>query len=294
MPVLAMPVEPGSEGDGVAIGGVVRGIAISQVLESRLPQYRPGELLQGYSGWEDYSLVDGTGYIPTAKVPDGVPLPVALGTLGITGMVAYFGVVELGKPKPGETFVITSAAGGVGSVAAQIAKIHGARVVAIAGGRTKCDWLTAEAGVDAAIDYKSEEVAARLDALCPDGIDIFFDNAGGPVLDLALERIRRNGRIVLCGVTSWYLQDVKPAGPSNYTALIMKDARMEGLLGRDYFDRFPEAIRALRGWLDSGQLKSKENVTVGLENALKALAGLYTGENIGKQLVKVADSDLRP
>jgi NADPH-dependent curcumin reductase len=284
---LAVGVPPDS--GGVPIGAVMRGLAASQVVESRLAGFRPGDLIHGYSGWEDYSLTDGHGYIETTKVPPGVPPNLALGTLGITGMVAYFGVVEIARPRKGETFVVSAAAGGVGSIAAQVAKIQGLRVIGIAGGKEKCDWLLGEARIDGAIDHRSEDVGKRLDALCPDGIDIYFDNVGGPILDLALARLRRNGRVVLCGGTSWYMEKERPPGPSQYPSLIMQNGRMEGLLGRDYSDRFPEAITALMGWLRSGQLRSKEDVVVGLENAPGALARLFTGANVGKQLLRIAD-----
>jgi NADPH-dependent curcumin reductase CurA len=278
------------ESGGVGVGGVMRGIAASQVIESRLPGFSPGDLVRGYAGWEDYSVTDGHGYFETTKVPPGVTPNLALGTLGVTGMVAYFGVVEIGRPKRGETFVISAAAGGVGSIAAQLAKIQGLRVIGITGGKEKCDWLRREAGLDGVIDHRSESVEERLDALCPEGIDIYFDNVGGAILNQVLTRLRRNGRIVLCGVTSMYLAETRPPGPSNYTELIMRDARMEGLLGKDYVDRFPEAVTALRGWLESGQLKSKEDVVVGLENAPMALGQLFTSANIGKKLLKITDA----
>jgi NADPH-dependent curcumin reductase CurA len=278
-----------SDAGGIPIDGVMRGLAASQVIESRLPGFRPGDLVHGYSGWEDFSLTDGHGYFETTKVPPGVSPNLALGTLGVTGMVAYFGVVEVARPRKGEIFVISAAAGGVGSIASQIAKIQGLRVIGIASGKTKCDWLLTEAGLDGVIDNQSENVGVRLDALCPEGIDIFFDNVGGEVLDVALDRLRRNGRVVVCGGTSRYAQIPPPPGPTNYLQLCMVNGRMEGLLGRDYVDRFPEAVRALRGWLDSGQLKSKEDVVVGLENAPKALARLFDRANLGKQLLKIAD-----
>jgi NADPH-dependent curcumin reductase len=285
--VLGMSAPP--ERGGYPLGAPLPGLAVSQVLASRLPAFRPGDLVYGFSGWEDYSVVDGKGYWDTIRVPPGVPPNLAAGTLGITGIVAYFGVTEIAKPRPGETFVVSAAMGGVGSVAAQVAKILGLRVVGIAGGKEKCEWLREEAHLDGAIDHRSEDVAARLDALCPKGIDIFFDNVGGPLLDMALERLRPHGRIVLCGMTAHYRQSPSPPGPANYSQLIMVNGRMEGLLGRDYFDRFPEAIAALRGWIDTGRLKSKEDVVLGLENAPSALARLYSGANVGKQLLKIAD-----
>jgi NADPH-dependent curcumin reductase len=286
--LLGMLATP--ESGGYVPGEPMRGLAASQVLESRIPAFHPGDLVYGFSGWEDYSAVDGKGYWDTTKVPPGVPPNLAVGTLGITGIVAYFGVTEIAKPHPGETFVVSAAAGGVGSVATQIAKILGLRVIGIAGGKEKCEWLRDVAHVDGTIDHRTEDVAARLDALCPNGIDIYFDNVGEAVLGLVLERLRTRGRIVLCGVTARYLPTAPAPIPLNYTQLIMVNGRMEGLLGRDYLDRFPEAISALRAWIDAGKLRSKEDVVVGLENAPAALARLYSGANIGKQLLKIADT----
>ena len=228
------------------------------------------------------------------KIPPGVAPDLALGTLGVTGMAAYFGVIEVGKPRSGETFVISAAAGGVGSIAAQIAKIQGARVFGIAGGKEKCDWLLDEARLDGTIDHRSEDVGARLDAICPEGIDVYFDNVGGPMLDLALNRLRRNGRVVVCGGTSRYGRTPPPPGPADYLALCMVNGRMEGLLAKDYFDRFPEAIAALQGWLRSGRLRTKEDIASGLENAPRTLARLFAGANVGKQLLKIADSGSSP
>ncbi len=275
---------------GVPDGEAMRGLAVSQVVESRHPGFSPGDLVHGYSGWEDYSVTDGHGFFETTKVPAGIPPHLALGTLGVTGMAAYFGVREVAKPRKGETFVVSAAAGGVGSIAAQIARTLGLRVIGIAGGKAKCDRLTSEAGIEAAIDRRSEDVGARLDALCPQGIDIFFDNVGGPVLDEALARLRRNGRVVVCGATPRYAQKPEPPGPMNYLQLCMVNGRMEGLLARDYSDRFPEAIEALQGWLRSGQIKSKEDIVEGLENAPATLARLFTGDNFGKQLLHLADA----
>jgi NADPH-dependent curcumin reductase CurA len=285
---LSLPPESG----GYPIGAVVRGLAVSQVMESHLEGFRPGDIVHGYSGWEDYSITDGHGYFESTKVPPGIPPNLALGTLGVTGMVAYFGVIEVGRARAGEVMVVSAAAGGVGSIAVQIAKILGLRVVGIAGGREKCDWLLQEAGLDGAIDHRTEDVGARLDSLCPDGIDLFFDNTGGPVLDEALARLRRSGRVVVCGATSRYGLRDRPPGPLNYLQLCMINGRMEGLLGRDYVDRFPEAVAPMRGWLRSGQLKSKEDVVVGLENAPVAFSRLFTGANVGKQLLKISDAPL--
>jgi NADPH-dependent curcumin reductase CurA len=280
----------------IPIGGVMRTTAASQVIESRIPGFRPGDLVYGFHGWEDYSITNGKGdppaYPAMRVLPPSVTPNLAVGTLGITGMAAYFGVLEIGRPRSGETFVVSGAAGGVGSIAGQIAKIHGLRVIGIAGGKEKCDWLVGEGGFDGAIDHRSEEVGPRLSALCPEGIDIFFDNVGGPILDAALERLRNRGRVVLCGATSRYMATVPPPGPANYLSLILQNARMEGLMARDYADRFPEAVDALLGWIAAGRLRSKEDVVVGLEHAPTAFARLFSGANLGKQLLKVADAPL--
>jgi len=288
--LMAMAAQE-SEG-GIPIGEVAQGDLASQVIESRLPGFEPGDLVVGFAGWEDYSLIDGQGFIPTRKFSPDIPPNLAVGTLGVTGMAAYFGVLEVGRPRPGETFVVSAAAGGVGSVAAQIAKIQGLRVIGIAGGKKKCDWLLQEAGLDGAIDHRSEDVGQRLDELCPQGIDIYFDNVGGAILDQALTRLRQNGRVVLCGGTSRYGAPESPPGPQNYLNLVMVNGRMEGILAKDYLPRFPEAIAAMRGWLRSGQLKSKEDVVVGLENAPAAFARNFTGDNVGKQLLKIAEPPL--
>ncbi len=281
------------ESGGLTVGAPMWGLTASQVVESRHPGLRRGDLVHGYSGWEDYSLIDGHGYFETTKIPSGVTPNLALGTLGVTGMVAYFGVVEIGKPQRGETFVVSSAAGGVGSIAGQIAKIRGARVVGIAGGKEKCERVLRELRFDAVIDYRVGDVGTQLASECPDGIDVYFDNAGGPILDAALERLRSHGRVVLCGGTSQYGRGAGTAGPSNYLQLVMINGRMEGLLGKDYAPRFPEATPVMLEWLRTGQLRSIEDVETGLEHAPEGLARLYHRANFGKQLLKIADpSDL--
>jgi NADPH-dependent curcumin reductase len=291
-PTAVLAIRASDAEGGIPIGDVMQGELASQVVESRLPGFERGDLIESFAGWEDYSIIDGQGFIPARKFAPDIPPNLALGTLGVTGMVAYFGVLEVGRPQAGETFVVSSAAGGVGSVAAQIAKIQGLRVIGIAGGKEKCDWLTKEAGLDGAIDHRSEDVGQRLDELCPQGIDIFFDNAGGAILDAALSRLRPNGRVVLCGATSRYTAGGSLPGPQNYLNLVMVNGRMEGLLAKDYLPRFPEAVAAMRKWLESGQLKSKEDVVVGLEHAPAAFARLFSGANIGKQLLKIADPPL--
>jgi NADPH-dependent curcumin reductase len=272
-------------GSSAPIGQPPWSLAVSEVVESRHPDFSPGDIVHGEMTWEDYTLTDGTGFSPTFRVPDGVPLNWAAGALGLTGLVAYFGLHEVARPKPGETFVISGAGGGVGSIASQLAKIFGLRVIGIAGTRAKCDWLVREAGIDAAINYHQEDVGKRLRELSPDGVDIFFDTVGGPTLEIALDRLRTGGRLVLCGITSQYLSDSPPRGPSNLVQLIMVNGRMEGFLGRDFIPRRTEAFDAMLPLLRSGRLKSKEDVLVGLREAPKGLARLLSGENVGKQLL---------
>jgi NADPH-dependent curcumin reductase len=246
----------------------------------------------GAFGWQDYVATDGQGFMPLRKLPPGVPPNLALSLFGITGPTAYFGMVDVGQVKAGETVVVSGAAGSTGSVAGQIAKIKGCRVVGTAGGGTKCDWLVKEAGFDGAIDYKSENVGERLSALCPNGIDVFFDNVGGTVLDEVLARINLKARIVLCGAIARYNDAVPTPGLANYINLIVQRGRMEGFIVLDYASRFPEAIEALNRWRQEGRLVQKEDVAVGLENAPRTLMRLFTGENFGKQLLKIADPPL--
>jgi NADPH-dependent curcumin reductase len=280
----------GPETGAIAIGHPMQGFAVSEVLESHHPRFKPGDIVHGAMAWADYAVSDGEGFAPAYRVPDGVPPNWALGVLGITGMVAYFGVNEVARPKPGETFVISGAAGGVGSIAVQLAKLRGLRVIGIAGGPAKCEWLVRDAGAEAAIDHRSEDVSRRLTELCPDGIDIFFDNDGGPTLDLALERLRPGGRVVLSGATGRYGATQVVSAPTNYLQLVMVNGRMEGLLGRDYLPRVQEVADVLLPLLRSGKVTPKEDVLVGLHNAPIALGRLYSGANVGKQLLRIDDA----
>jgi NADPH-dependent curcumin reductase CurA len=273
----------------IPLGEVMRAFGVGQVIQSRHPDFKPGELVQGGFGWQDYIATDGRGFGGMHKLPSGVPPNLALSLFGITGPTAYFGITDIGQVKAGETVVVSGAAGSTGSVAGQIAKIKGCRVIGTAGGKEKCDWLVEVAGFDGAIDYKSEDIGVRLSALCPNGIDVFFDNVGGIVLNEVLARINLKARIVLCGAISRYNDAVPPPGPSNYFNLTPKRARMEGFIILDYGPRFPEAIEALGRWQREGRLVQKEDVAVGLENAPRTLMRLFTGENFGKQLLKIAD-----
>ncbi len=273
----------------IPIGEVMRAASVGQVVESRHPDFAVGDLVQGAFGWQDYAVTDGGGFIPARVLPPGTAPALALSLFGITGLTAYFGVLDIGAPKPGETFVVSGAAGATGSVAGMIAKAKGCRVIGIAGGATKCDWLTKEAGFDASIDYKNEDVGERLSALCPDGIDVYFDNVGGEILDAVLARIAQNARIVLCGAISRYEQSDFGPGPGNYFNLILQRARMEGFIVLDYAERFPEAIQELGGWLASGTVQNVVDVAQGLENAPATLQRLFTGANFGKQLLTIAE-----
>lgn len=275
----------------VPLGDVMRAIAVGQVVESHNDSFTAGELVSGMLGWQDYLVTSGGGPNPLLRVPPGVRPSLALSLFGITGLSAYFGVVDIGNVRAGETFVVSSGAGAVGSIAGQIAKIRGARVIGIAGGPLKCEWLVEEAKFDEAIDYRSEKVGPRLSELCPKGIDVYFDNVGGEILDEVLARINLHARIVLCGGISGYAgREAHPL--SNYRMLTQRRGRMEGFIILDYAPRFAEAIPVLAGWLGEGRLIQKEDVMVGLENAPKALARVFKGENFGKQLLKVADPPL--
>ncbi len=290
-----LAVEPAMKGwmearvDYVAplqLGDVMRGNGLGCVVESSHPQFPPGTLVMGPFGWRRYLVSDGRR-VPLSVLPAGVAPTAAMNVLGITGITAYFGMQEIGRPQPGDTVVVSGAAGATGSVAGQLARIAGARVIGIAGGQHKCEWLLSELGFDAAIDYKSEDVAARLAALCPGGLNVFFDNVGGEILDIALANLADRARVVLCGGISRYNTRGPIAGPANYFNLIYRRARMEGFIVLDYQARFPEATAALAGYLASGELRHRETVLPGFAQLPQALMNLFAGGNMGKQLVAV-------
>jgi NADPH-dependent curcumin reductase CurA len=272
----------------IGIGEVVRSFGVGQVVGSRHPGFRPGNLVQGGTGWQDYLLTDGGGPLPLVALPAGVDIPLAMSVLGLTGITAYFGLLEVGRPRAGETVVVSGAAGATGSVVGQIARIEGCRVVGIAGGPEKCSWLTETAGFDAAIDYKAERVDRRLRDLCPDGIHLFFDNVGGDILDAALAHLAMRGRVVICGAISGYNEKAPPPGPRNYLSLLVRRGRMEGFIVLDYMDRAGEAVAALSRWVQEGKLRHEEDIQEGLEKAPATLLRLFEGKNRGKQLLKIA------
>jgi NADPH-dependent curcumin reductase CurA len=273
----------------VAIGEVMRGGCVAEVLDSRHPAFSPGELVFGMFGWQEYALSDGTGVL---RVPDGVGPTLALGALGWTSLTAYFGLTEVGKPAAGETVVVSGAAGATGSIVGQLARLRDARVIGIAGGSEKCDWVTRELGFDAAIDYRSEDVRARLKELCPDGIDVYWDNVGGEILEAALGRLAVHARVVYCGAISSYNASSPPPGPRNYMQLLIRRARLEGFLVFDYVDRIDEALAELVPLVQSGQLRYREDIREGLDNAPAALGDLFTGANAGKLIVRLGDPQL--
>lgn len=270
----------------IAIGEVVRAGGVAEVIESNSDAYSPGDLLFGMTGWQEYLIAD-EGQRAMQKLPAGVSAPLALSAFGITGMTAYFGMTDVGRVKEGDVVVVSGAAGATGSTAGQIAKIKGAAsVIGIAGSDEKCAWITSELGFDGAINYKTENVAARLHELCPAGIDLYWDNVGGKILDACLGQLALRGRVVLCGAISSY-NEGEPTGPANYRALIIRRGRMEGFIILDYFDRFPAAQAEVAGWLASGQLKSFEHIVEGLERSPEALNLLFSGGNTGKVMVKL-------
>jgi NADPH-dependent curcumin reductase CurA len=270
----------------VAIGEVMRAGAVGRVIASKNRQFAVGEHVVGMLGVQEYAYATGQGL---AKVdPKVAPLPVFLSALGMPGLTAYFGLLEAGQPKMGDTVVVSGAAGAVGTVVGQIAKIKGARVVGIAGGPDKCRYLVKELGFDAAIDYKNEDVAAALKRHCPKGVDVFFDNVGGDILDAVLARLAHGARIVICGAISQYNNTTPVKGPANYLSLLVNRATMKGIMVFDYYPRAAEAMKEIGGWLASGQLKTREDVEEGLERFPEIFAKLFSGENNGKLVLKVA------
>jgi NADPH-dependent curcumin reductase CurA len=265
----------------VQIGEVMRAGGVGRVVESRASDFQVGDQVFGTFGVQRYAVGDGGGL---SRIDTGVaPAPTYLGALGIGGLTAYFGLLELGRPEPGQTVVVSGAAGAVGSVAGQIARIKGCRVVGIAGGPEKCSWLLDELGFDAAIDYKQDDLRSKLRRHTPDGVDVYFDNVGGETLDEVLRRLARGARVVICGAISGYNAEEPPPGPANYMQLLVMRASMTGFLVFDYADRYEEARAEMAGWLQSGELISREDVVHGdIRDFPDVFLRLFRGENIGK------------
>jgi NADPH-dependent curcumin reductase CurA len=265
----------------VELGAVMRAGAVGQVVASAHPTFAEGDHVYGNFGVQEYAISDGAGVVKVD--PDLAPLPTFLGALGMTGMTAYFGLLDVGRLQDGDTVVVSGAAGAVGSVAGQIARIKGCRVIGIAGGGEKCRWITEELGFDAAIDYRAENVAAALRTNVPDGLDVYFDNVGGEILDAALTRLARGARIVICGAISQYNASEGMRGPANYMSLLVNRASMTGMVVFDFAGRYPQAAAELAGWLKQGQLIAREDVVQGeVADFPSVLLRLFHGENTGK------------
>lgn len=271
----------------VEIGAPMRGAICGTVMQSKHPGFAAGDRVSGLGTWSKYQLCQ-PGYVNKMGDLAGLPLADAFGLFAVVGPTAYFGLVDLCEPKPGETVVVSAAAGAVGSAVGQIAKIKGCRAVGLAGSAEKCRWILDELGFDAAINYKSDDVGLALKRACPDGVDIYFDNVGGDILDAVLKRMNLRGRIACCGLISQYNATTEPTGPKNYPMILMQRLRVQGFIVLDYAARYPEAIAALSGWMREGRLKYRIDVREGLENAVKTVRMLYTGENTGKLLLKVS------
>jgi NADPH-dependent curcumin reductase len=270
----------------VGIGEVMRALGVGMVTASLNPAFAPGDHVSGAFGVQEYALTDGKG---VRKIDSKIaPLPKHLSVLGMTGMTAYFGLLDTGQPKPGDTVVVSAAAGAVGSLVGQIAKIKNCRVVGTAGGTEKCAYIVRELGFDAAIDYKSEDVKQSLRKYCPKGIDVYFDNVGGTILEAALSQLARGARIVICGAISQYNNIGPAAGPRNYMSLLTNRATMKGMLVMDYVDHFTPAGAEMAGWMASGKLKSREHIVEGLATFPETFLMLFKSENAGKLMLKVA------
>ena len=273
----------------VKIGDVMRGGGIGIVEESKHPGFTVGEHVSGLVGWQNYLVSDGTG---VSKLPQlGIPLTANFGLLAHIGITAYFGVLDIGKPKEGETLVVSAAAGAVGSLAGQIGKIKGCQVVGIAGSDEKCKWLTETLGFDAAINYRTEELEEALKRTCPKGIDIYFENVGGRTLEAVLNHINLHARIPVCGMISTYNQASPEPGPRNLSRLVMKRALMQGFLVSDYMPRATEAVKDMIGWYKAGKIQYRLDIVEGLENAPQALNKLFDGSNQGKLIVAVSQEE---
>jgi NADPH-dependent curcumin reductase CurA len=273
---------------GVEIGGVMVAGGVARVVQSKNPNFAVGDIVDPYMGWQEYVVSSGRGL--RKLDPKVAPVSTALGVLGMTGMTAYFGLLDVCHPKPGETVVVSGAAGAVGSIVGQIAKIKGCRTIGIAGGDDKVDWILKDCGYDAAFNYKTtENYGAKLKELCPNGIDVYFDNVGGAITDAVLMQINTFARLSICGQISQYNNAKPEMGPRLLGMLIVARAKMQGFLVSDYMPRFGEGLAEMSTWLREGKLKHREDIIDGFENLPKAFIGLFHGENIGKRMVKVAD-----
>jgi hypothetical protein len=274
----------------VEIGAVMRAGGIGRVVASENALFAEGDYVNAGLGAQEYCVIEKSDLKRSGifKIDPSLGLTTWLNVLGMPGMTGYFGLLEVGLPKPGETVVVSGAAGAVGQTVGQMAMLKGCRVVGIAGGKAKCDWVVKELGFDACIDYKNEDVREGLKQHCPDGVDIYFDNVGGEILDLVLAKITRGARIIICGAISQYNNTTAIKGPANYLSLLVNRARMQGIVVFDYAEKYPEAIAEMSAFLKDGRMKSREDIVIGLESFPAALLKLFNGENFGKLVLQVA------
>jgi NADPH-dependent curcumin reductase len=273
----------------VSLGGVMCGHTVSEVVESQHPDFRPGDIVTGYDGWQQFAISNGQDL---RKIDSRVPITTAIGVLGMPGLTAYVGLIDIGAPKAGETVVVSAASGAVGSIVGQLAKIRGCRAVGIAGSEEKCRYVRDELGFDACVEYKSDDFLPSLAAACPNGVDVYFDNVGGFVLTAVLRLLSRGARIPLCGLISEYNATSNPGGP-NLRPLLVHRAMIKGFIVSDHFDRFPAFFQECAPLVASGRLKYREHIVEGLESAPEALIGLFQGRNFGKLLVRVGSDPTR-
>jgi NADPH-dependent curcumin reductase len=270
----------------VEIGAVMRAGTLGEVVASRNPKFQVGDHVSGNQGVQSYAISNGKGLVKVD--PKIAPLPKYLNVLGMPGITAYFGLLEVGLPKAGETVVISAASGAVGQVAGQIAKIKGCKAVGIAGGADKCDYAVKELGYDGCIDYKRGPIFPGLAQYCPEGVDVYFDNVGGDILDAVLAKLRMKARVVICGAISQYNNTTAIVGPKNYMSLLVNRARMEGMVVFDWAPRYGEAVQQMAQWMGEGKLKSREDIVQGIETFPETLLKLFSGENFGKLILQVA------
>ena len=293
---LFLSVEPAMRGwvsrvgnysEPVPLGGVMRSFAVGRVVDSRSADFAVGDVVTGMFGWQQYAVID-AAKVQRKVVDLDLPISTALGVLGLNGITAYFALLDLGQPKPGNTVVVSTAAGAVGSCVGQIAKIKGCRTVGIAGGPEKVELCRSEFGYDAAIDYRAGDLDAAIARACPDGVDVYFDNTSGSISDAVLKHLAVGARVIICGTASVASWDPPPMGPRVERHLLVKRARMQGFLVFDYAELYPEALRPLTEWVRAGSIRYREDILEGIEQAPDSIAGLYRGENLGKRLIRIS------
>lgn len=276
----------------IPIGEPIRSGTLSQIVESNAGGWPEGEIVQALAAWESYSVVSANDLHGKVRAMKGLPLHAMLSVLGGTGLTAYFGLLEVARPRPGETVLVSAAAGGVGSIVGQIAKIKGCHPIGLTGSDDKGRWLVDELGYEAALNYKTTDLRDALVRACPNGIDVFFDSVGGDILNAALSRLNRHGRVALCGAISQINAPELPPGPSNYLQLLAKSARMEGFTTLDFANRYDEARDEIAGWIQAGKIRYRDDIVEGLEHAPTHFLRLFTGEHRGKLMVKLADAEV--